>query len=88
MPKNRLIRLSLLIEHRLLTDRQTDTDTGPWLVPALAQRRTGKNYGTRVELCPKLVVNFGLSGLRELLHAWHASIVAKCCQLRSTKVHA
>ena len=26
----------LLVEHRLVTDRQTDTDTGPQLVHALA----------------------------------------------------
>jgi len=37
MPKTSSIRLSVSIEHRLLTDRQTDgqTDTGPWLVPRM-----------------------------------------------------
>ena len=45
MSKTRLIRLSLLLEHRLVTDRhrQTDTDTGPQLARALAQRRAGKS---------------------------------------------
>jgi len=32
-PQTKLIlRLAILVEHRLLTDRQTDTDTGPILV--------------------------------------------------------
>jgi len=32
-----IIRLDFLVEHRLVTDRQTDrrTDTGPWLVPRM-----------------------------------------------------
>jgi len=30
-----ILRLAVLLEHRLVTDRRTDrqTDTGPWLVP-------------------------------------------------------
>ena len=29
-----ILRLAVLVEHRLVTDRQTQTDTtGPWLVP-------------------------------------------------------
>ena len=27
-----ILRLAVLVELRLVTDRQTDTDTGPWLV--------------------------------------------------------
>jgi len=50
-PKTSQILSSVSIEHGRVTDRhrqtdgQTDreTDTGPWLVPALAQRRAGKN---------------------------------------------
>ena len=36
-----ILRLAVLVEHRLVTDRQTDgrtdrqTDTGPWLVPRM-----------------------------------------------------
>jgi len=36
-----ILRLTVLVEHRLVTDRQTDrrtdrqTDTGPWLVPRM-----------------------------------------------------
>jgi len=32
-----IIRLAVLVEHRLVTDGQTDeqTDTGPWLVPRM-----------------------------------------------------
>ena len=33
MPKSSSIRSSVLVEHRLVTDRQTDT--GPWLVPRI-----------------------------------------------------
>ena len=32
MPKTSSIRSSVLVEHRLVTDGQTQTDTGPWLV--------------------------------------------------------
>ena len=28
-------RLAVLVELRLVTDGQTDTDTGPWLVPRM-----------------------------------------------------
>ena len=28
-----ILRLAVLVEHRLVTDTDTDTDTGPWLVP-------------------------------------------------------
>jgi len=28
-------RLAVLVEFRLVTDRQTDTDTVPWLVPRM-----------------------------------------------------
>jgi len=27
-----IIRLAVLVQHRLVTDRETQTDTGPWLV--------------------------------------------------------
>jgi len=34
-----ILRLAVLVEHRLVTDRhrqtQTQTDTGPWLVPRM-----------------------------------------------------
>ena len=30
-----ILRLAVLVELRLVTDRQTDTDTGPWLVPRM-----------------------------------------------------
>jgi len=34
-----ILRFAVLVEHRLVTDRQTqtqtDTDTGPWLVPRM-----------------------------------------------------
>ena len=30
-----ILRLSLLVELRLVTDRQTQTDTGAWLVPRM-----------------------------------------------------
>jgi len=32
-----ILRLAVLVEPRLVTDRQTDgqTDTGPWLVPRM-----------------------------------------------------
>jgi len=32
-----ILRLAVLVEHRLVTDRRTDgrTDTGPWLVPRM-----------------------------------------------------
>jgi len=32
-----ILRLAVLVEHRLVTDGQTDgqTDTGPWLVPRM-----------------------------------------------------
>ena len=30
-----IFRLAVLVELRLVTDRQTDTDTGPWLVPRM-----------------------------------------------------
>jgi len=33
MPKTSSIRGAVLVEHRLVTDRQTDT--GPWLVPQM-----------------------------------------------------
>jgi len=28
-----ILCLAVLVEYRLVTDRQTDTYTGPWLVP-------------------------------------------------------
>jgi len=33
-----ILRLAVLVEHRLVTDRQTDrrTDTGPWLLASTA----------------------------------------------------
>ena len=40
MPKTSSIRSAVSIEYRLVTDGQTDTDTGPWLVP----RRGKKPY--------------------------------------------
>ena len=30
-----ILRLAVLVELRLVTDRQTETDTGPWLVPRM-----------------------------------------------------
>ena len=30
--------LAVLVEHRLVTDRHRQTDTGPWLVPRMHQR--------------------------------------------------
>ena len=32
-----ILRFAVLVEHRLVTDRQTQTqtDTGPWLVPRM-----------------------------------------------------
>ena len=33
MPKTSSICSAVSIEHRFVTDGQTDTDTGPWLVP-------------------------------------------------------
>jgi len=30
-----ILRLAVLVELRLVTDGQTDTDTGPWLVPRM-----------------------------------------------------
>ena len=30
-----ILRFAVLVEHRLVTDGQTDTDTGPWLVPRM-----------------------------------------------------
>ena len=48
------IRPAVSMELRLVSDRhrQTDrqTDTGPWLVPELAQRRAGKNYSRESEV--------------------------------------
>ena len=39
-----ILRLAVLVEHRLLTDRQTDT--GPWLVPRM--HRGGGRWKTQV----------------------------------------
>ena len=47
-----ILRFAVLVEDRLVTDRQTDgrTDTGPWLVPrmhSIARYKTegkGKNF--------------------------------------------
>ena len=30
-----ILRLAVLVELRLVTDKETDTDTGPWLVPRM-----------------------------------------------------
>jgi len=48
--KTNSIRSAVSIEHRLVTDRQTDrqTGTGPQLVPALALRRAGKHVDSSV----------------------------------------
>ena len=32
-----ILRLAVLVEHRLVTDTDTDMDTGPWLVPRNAR---------------------------------------------------
>jgi len=42
MPKTSSIRSAVSIELRLVTERQTQTDTGPWLGPALGYARAGK----------------------------------------------
>ena len=34
-----ILRLAVLVEHRLVTDRQTDGQTGPWLVPYRAVKK-------------------------------------------------
>ena len=42
-----ILRFAVLVEHRLVTDtdtdRQTDMDTGPWLVPRMRCSSRGKN---------------------------------------------
>jgi len=43
MPKTSSILSAVSIEFRLVTDRNRQTDTGQWLVSALAYRRAGKN---------------------------------------------
>jgi len=42
MPKTSPKLSAVSIEHRLVTDTDRLTDTGPWLVPALSLRRAGK----------------------------------------------
>ena len=37
-----ILRLAVLVELRLVTDRQTQTDTGPWLVPRMHSIRGNK----------------------------------------------
>jgi len=39
-----ILRLAVLVELRLVTDRQTDTDTGPWLVPRMHSIALYKRY--------------------------------------------
>jgi len=42
-----ILRFAVLVEHRLVTDTdtdgQTDMDTGPWLVPRMRYSSRGKN---------------------------------------------
>ena len=63
MPKAKLIRSFLLIEHRLVTDRRTQTDTdretdretdaGPQLVPALARVKMAHLSAAVPEMVPR-----------------------------------
>ena len=46
MPKNSSIRPSVSTEHQLVTD----TDTGPQLVPTLAQRAAGKKHYSNLDV--------------------------------------
>ena len=40
-----IVCLAVLVELRFVTDGQTDTDTGPWLVPRMHIASRGKNEG-------------------------------------------
>jgi len=55
MPKTSPKLSAVSIEHRLVTDTDRLTDTGPWLVPALSLRRAGKNWSTVNEDIAKTV---------------------------------
>jgi len=48
MPKTSSIRSAVSIEHRLVTDRETDT--GPWLVPQIYIASCGND-----EIVPHLI---------------------------------
>ena len=52
-----ILRLAVLVEHLLVSDRQTDgrTDTGPWLARGKNLRRKGSKFDHRPER-PKVLL--------------------------------
>jgi len=78
-----ILRLTVSVEHRLVTDKRTDrrTDRRRQLIPALAWRRVGKNCFTS-KLKSKSLVQWSLNNPPHLKHA-----ATLPCALSLTTMH-